>query len=113
MPDEEIPMTFHGRDIFAPVAAHIARGVPLNRIGTAAASAELDRLPGLESSRSEDGEIAGKIVSVDHFGNLITNIPAHELEDLCTGRPGRSFSSCCATSMPVILGMVWSRITRS
>ena len=86
---ESVSQTFHGRDIFAPVAAHIARGVALNRIGTPAASAELVRLPGLESCRSANGEITGKIVTIDHFGNLITNIPAHELEDLCTGKPGR------------------------
>ena len=85
---ESVSQTFHGRDIFAPVAAHIARGVALNRIGTPAASAELVRLPGLESCRSANGEITGKIVTIDHFGNLITNIPAHELEDLCTGKPG-------------------------
>lgn len=84
-----VSQTFHGRDIFAPVAAHIARGVPLNHIGTPAASAGLVRLAGLETCRSAKGEITGKIVSIDHFGNLITNIPAHELEDFCDGKPGR------------------------
>ena len=83
-----ISQTFHGRDIFAPVAAHIARGVPLNRIGTATESADLVCLPDLKSSRSADGEIAGKIVTVDRFGNLITNIPAYELQDFCTNKPG-------------------------
>ena len=83
-----VSQTFHGRDIFAPVAAHIARGVALNRIGTAAKSADLVRLPGLKSSRSADGEIAGKIVTVDHFGNLITNISANELQDFCNNKPG-------------------------
>ena len=83
-----ISQTFHGRDIFAPVAAHISRGVPLDRMGTALESADLVRLPGLKTSRSADGEISGKIVTVDHFGNLITNIPAYELQDFCNNKPG-------------------------
>lgn len=86
---KSVSQTFHGRDIFAPVAAHIARGVPLNRIGTPAASTDLVRLPGLESYRSANGEITGKIITIDHFGNLITNISAHELKDFCAGKPGR------------------------
>ena len=84
-----ISQTFHGRDILAPVGAHIARGVPLSRIGTAADVAGLVHLPGLKSCRSANGEITGKIVAIDHFGNLITNISAHELQELCAGKPQR------------------------
>ena len=84
-----ISQTFHGRDIFAPVAAHIARGVSFKRIGGAADSGDLVRLPGLESRRSEHGEITGKIVAIDHFGNLITNITEQQLQVCCAGNPGR------------------------
>ena len=84
-----ISQTFHGRDILAPVGAHLARGVPLSRIGIPADVTGLVRLPGLESCRSANDEITGKIVAVDHFGNLITNISAHELRDFCSGKPGR------------------------
>ena len=84
---KSVSQTFHGRDIFAPVAAHIARGVPLGRIGTPADRDRLVRLTGFESCRSSNGEIKGKIVTIDHFGNLITNISAHELQDFCHGKP--------------------------
>jgi hypothetical protein len=87
---KSISRTFHGRDVLAPVAAHIAKGVALNDIGTAADSADLVRLQGLESGRSESGEITGKIVSIDHFGNLITNISAHHFQDFCDSKPDRN-----------------------
>ena len=87
---KSVSQTFHGRDIFAPVAAHVARGVPLNRIGTPTARDRLVRLTGLKSCRSSNGEISGKVVTIDHFGNLITNISAHELQDYCHGKPGRT-----------------------
>jgi S-adenosylmethionine hydrolase len=60
--------TFHGRDIFAPVAAHIAKGMDIARAGRKiAALAALDEIP-------------DRVVRVDRFGNLITNIPAARLE---------------------------------
>ncbi len=69
-----VSQTFHGRDIFAPAAAHLANGVPLARLG-----AELTdplTLPGLESQaqKQPDGGLAGQVIHVDHFGNLVTNI---------------------------------------
>ena len=67
--------TFHGRDIFAPVGAYLAKGVPLNDLGTAIDLASLVQLdfPEVEVSRSQ---ITGSIQYIDHFGNLITDIPA-------------------------------------
>ena len=67
--------TFHGRDIFAPVGAYLAKGISLNDLGTAIDLASLVRLnlPEVEVSRSQ---ITGSIQYIDHFGNLITNIPA-------------------------------------
>jgi S-adenosylmethionine hydrolase len=71
-----ISRTFHGRDIFAPVAAHLASGVPLAALGP--------RLPALAEAALEqpthgrNGELIGRIIHVDHFGNCITNItPQH------------------------------------
>lgn len=67
--------TFHGRDIFAPVAAHLASGVPLAALGTAIAPNTLKQLhlPPL----SQDGStIQGAIQAIDHFGNLIATISA-------------------------------------
>lgn len=67
--------TFHGRDIFAPVAAHLAQGVPLAQLGSAIKLESLVRLdlPTVESLNQR--EIEGCIQDIDRFGNLITNIP--------------------------------------
>lgn len=64
--------TFHGRDIFAPVAAYIARGVPFGEIGT-----RTSHFVDLEFSLGvhQGDRISGKILYVDRFGNLMTNIP--------------------------------------
>ncbi len=69
----QVSSTFHGRDIFTPVGAHIARGVPLAEIGERVDPSTLVRLPlGIEH---QGNRIASSIVHVDHFGNLITGIP--------------------------------------
>ncbi len=67
--------TFHGRDVFAPVAAHLATGVPLSELGSALDPQQLIRLEQSPLFHSEQG-IVGVIQAIDQFGNLITNIPA-------------------------------------
>lgn len=69
--------TFHGRDIFAPMAAHIINGHPLESFGPAVQDYDTSGFPApVESRLSDHGrEIEGEIVHVDHFGNLISNIP--------------------------------------
>jgi S-adenosylmethionine hydrolase len=67
--------TFHGRDLFAPAAAHLACGVPLARLGPPKQRIVKLAWPKPRKSR---GSLSAEIVSVDRFGNLITNIePAH------------------------------------
>ncbi len=73
----EVSATFHGRDIFAPVAAHLARGVPLEEMGTPISS--LTALPFPKPSPLDDGGVRGQVVAVDHFGNLVTNIREEDL----------------------------------
>ncbi len=63
--------TFHGRDIFAPVAAHLSLGVPLNAIGPPLESPV--RLP-VETPELAGNTVTGRIVKIDRFGNAITNI---------------------------------------
>ena len=63
--------TFHGRDIFAPVAAHLSLGVPLDDIGPLAHN--LIRFPMPPITISED-KLVGEIIKIDSFGNAITNI---------------------------------------
>lgn len=67
-----ISATFHGRDIFAPAAAHLSLGVALDRLGPPVQDALL--LPQLMPTRNGD-IVRGQIVHVDRFGNLITNVP--------------------------------------
>lgn len=69
--------TFHGRDIFAPVAAHLAAGVPLEALGRPRQA--LVVLEEIRPQILEDGTVLGRIVHIDRFGNLISNIGAEML----------------------------------
>ena len=66
--------TFHGRDVFAPAAALIATGVALDELGAPHESPIIRRTP--EARRLGDGLVAGEVIAVDRFGNLITNLVA-------------------------------------
>lgn len=68
-----VSTTFHGRDIFAPVAAHLAKGVPLHAFGPALASDALVQLPPLRADVS-DRLVVARVVHIDRFGNAITNL---------------------------------------
>lgn len=72
--------TFHGRDILSPVAAYLASGVPIRDLGTVINSDTLMSLsmPNLEITETS---IKGSIQYIDHFGNLITNIPGDMVAD--------------------------------
>lgn len=82
-PDDRLSTTFHGRDLFAPAAAHIAAGGALDELGT-----PLDELTALHWALPiPDAEgIRGWVVHIDHFGNCITNIPQALLEERREGR---------------------------
>ena len=67
-----VSATFHGRDIFAPVAAWISRGTQLSQLGPPLP--DPIRLPFPKSHRDGDRSIQGTVLAVDHFGNLITNL---------------------------------------
>ncbi len=64
--------TFHGRDVFAPAAARLATGTALHELGDPWHAPERRRTP--EAQRQADGTIAGEIITVDRFGNGITNL---------------------------------------
>jgi S-adenosylmethionine hydrolase len=68
-----LSQTFHGRDIFAPVAAYISRGVPFSDMGTP--TVHFNDLQ-FRLAEHQGDRIVGKILYIDHFGNLITNIPS-------------------------------------
>jgi S-adenosylmethionine hydrolase len=64
--------TFHGRDVFAPVAAALAMGTRPSELGPEIRDMRVLRVP---EPRREAGAIRGEVIYVDHFGNLITNVP--------------------------------------
>lgn len=66
-----ISHVFHGRDIFSPVAAHLANGVPLHELGTAFSDPVRIELPRPEQTGSG---WRGEVTHIDHFGNISTNI---------------------------------------
>jgi S-adenosylmethionine hydrolase len=72
--------TFHGRDVFAPLAAYMSLGVKLQRLGD-----KIDRLERLNISApvmGKSGQLAGEVMHIDRFGNLITNITRDHLQFL-------------------------------
>ena len=78
----EISATFHGRDIFAPVAAHIARGLALQELGE---EIKLQVHRPQNRCKIVDDTLVGEIVYVDRFGNLITSISKSEIESFAQG----------------------------
>ena len=68
--------TFHGRDVFAPVAAHLARGVPVSEFGAPLKDCVRLRWPPVNR---EEESILGEILYIDRFGNLFTNIRERDL----------------------------------
>jgi S-adenosylmethionine hydrolase len=74
-----VSSTFHGRDIFAPAAAHLWSGVALRALGPAVK--ELERLS-IDAPERVGDALAGRIVYVDGFGNLVSNISREAVERL-------------------------------
>jgi S-adenosylmethionine hydrolase len=71
--------TFHGRDIFSPVAAHLACGVPITRLGPKVKDYVRLAIP---TPEMDAGQRRGEVLHVDRFGNAITNIPAEAINAL-------------------------------
>ena len=84
---DSVSRTFHGRDIFAPVGAHISMGVKIKELGTLIDQKDIVHLDVQKPHISSEGELVGTIVSVDRFGNLITDIEFESIEKFC--KPGR------------------------
>lgn len=74
-----VSQTFHGRDVFAPAAAHLARGAPLHRFGPAVLDPVRLEIP---TARLEEGALVGEVIAEDRFGNLITSLTAEGLVGL-------------------------------
>jgi S-adenosylmethionine hydrolase len=78
-----VSQTFHGRDVFAPVAAHLASGVPLAHLGRAVKTM---RRGAAARPRRRGRTLRGKVIWIDHFGNLISDVTIGDLAGL-----GRDF----------------------
>jgi len=73
---DHISPVFHGRDIFAPVAAHLSLGVPVFAFGEEANDLVTFPLPQVER---REGKLKGQVAHIDRFGNLLTNIYRRDL----------------------------------
>lgn len=74
-----VSSTFHGRDIFAPVAAALSTGIKPEELGQKVANCI--RLAALEPKESSGGRLEGRIIHIDRFGNCVTNITRKDLTD--------------------------------
>jgi S-adenosylmethionine hydrolase len=72
----EVSDTFHGRDIFAPVAAYLSKGVALDELGPQISDLTTFPIPRIVTG---DRSIQGEVIYVDRFGNLVTNISREQL----------------------------------
>ncbi len=77
-----VSRTFHGRDIFAPAAAHLARGIEPARLGSLVTDPVRLAWPEV---RVSEGRVGGAVVHVDRFGNLVTSIHADAIASLGSG----------------------------
>ncbi len=75
--------TFHGRDIFAPVAAWVSKGIGMDQLGSLIT--DYVRITPPRPKRIEEGLLAGSVLKVDKFGNLITNLSPADLPELSSG----------------------------
>lgn len=93
---KRVSSTFHGRDIFAPAAAHLSRGLPIRRLGPS-----LKRLVTLDVAfpvRERDGSLRGAVLHVDAFGNLVTNIRKEDAKgDITVEVAGKSIPKLSET----------------
>lgn len=74
-----VSSTFHGRDIFAPVAAWLSKGIEFHHFGHAISDYKGLDIPEIEKG---DNSIKGKVIYIDRFGNIITNITPEDIDDI-------------------------------
>ena len=93
---QPVSRTFHARDIFGPVAAHLTLGASPEELGEPVESIRWLALPTL---RREEHSLSGHVVHVDRFGNLVTNIPEEEVEGQLrtVSVAGRTIVGLCET----------------
>lgn len=104
----EVSLTFHGRDLFAPAAAHLALGVPIGAVGSAVEDPV--RLE-LTTPVAGGNVVIGRVVHVDRFGNLVSDIPAEQIPSgAVVSVGGRSIGPLRGTYSDVAPGMLLALI---
>jgi S-adenosylmethionine hydrolase len=84
----EVSRTFHARDVFAPAAAHLAAGVPIDQLGPAIDTSELVRVD-VPAPSVGKSQISATVVGVDRFGNIATNMRDDHVASLGVARGDR------------------------
>jgi len=76
---KNISDTFHGRDVFAPMAAHIVNGVSFDKLGD-----KIDKFVDLDFKEANVSkkDVTGNVIYFDHFGNIITNIDGASVKEI-------------------------------
>lgn len=75
--EPNVSATFHGRDIFAPIAGHLWQGMSFEKVGPEIAELELLNID--HPKTLDHGGLEGQVLYIDHFGNVISNISAEDL----------------------------------
>ena len=86
MRQKGVSKTFHGRDIFAPVAAHLAAGWPVEEVGP---EIKAYSLLSSKPAKRRGNLIEGEVTVIDHYGNVILNIPGELFKELGLTRGGK------------------------
>jgi S-adenosylmethionine hydrolase len=98
--------TFHGRDVFAPAAAQLAQGTLLDALGDPCADPTIRRTP--EATRAEDGSTHGVVITVDRFGNMVTNLVTRRAVSIeIAGRAislARTYSDVAVGALVAVIG---------
>ncbi len=92
--------TFHGRDVFAPVGAHLWNGVSLLRLGPLIADIKRIALP---EPLEHDDELVGLVIYADTYGNLVSNLPRSRIESLQARFPTRTLLVRIKGSIPLVV----------
>jgi S-adenosylmethionine hydrolase len=95
--------TFHGRDVFAPVAAALASGTDPGTLGPVVHDAVRLALPDVVV---EPGRIRGQVLYIDRFGNLVTNVPETALAAFPRERVSTTIAGRCIDGLSVTYGAV-------
>jgi hypothetical protein len=98
---EPVSATFHGRDVFAPVAASLAAGTPLHAVGTPLDVASLETLE-IPAPRHDGGALLATALAVDHFGNVALNATRADLPSAAT--------AWLAGDRPATLGRIFTDV---